>query len=70
MALVPQRRSKDAGISDMLVSPQVSAGIFAALALTWFGPLWNVAGGQEPSPLNPSAGELAKSLQIWLRAGM
>ena len=52
----------------MRVPPLISARIFVALALIHVGSLANVASGQDQSSLNPNAGDLAKSLQLWLRA--
>ena len=39
-----------------------------AFLLAQVGCFANIASGQDQSPLNPNAGDLAKSLQLWLRA--
>ena len=52
----------------MQVPPLASALSVIAVVLAQVGCLANFASGQDQSTLNPNAGELAKSLQLWLRA--
>ncbi len=52
----------------MRVPSLASALNVVAFLLAQVGCLANIASGQDQSPLNPNAGDLAKSLQLWLRA--
>ncbi len=52
----------------MRVPPRALVLNVVAFLIAQVGCLVDIASGQDQSPLNPSAGDLAKSLQLWLRA--